>query len=65
MRSQSFRAEAEHCRRQAANFVGRPERPFLLGIAQAFEELAAERHELEAAHSSQSLHMTSGLPSGA
>jgi hypothetical protein len=51
MRIQSFIAEAENCRRQAADFVGRPERPFLLGVANAFEELATDRRKVESAQS--------------
>jgi|1186.fasta_scaffold1158019_2 hypothetical protein len=38
-----FREEAEKCRRQAEAFSGKPEAPFLLGIAHAFEDLAAEK----------------------
>jgi hypothetical protein len=37
-----FREQAEKCRRQAGEFVGRPEAPFLLRIASAFDELAVE-----------------------
>ena len=33
--------EAEKCRREAAAFRGKPEAPFLLNIARAFEELAS------------------------
>ncbi len=51
MRIQSFMAEAENCRRQAAEFVDRPERPFLLGVAKAFEELAADPGKLGSAQS--------------
>jgi hypothetical protein len=36
----TFRGEAERCRRSAKQFDGRPERPFLLRLASAFEELA-------------------------
>jgi hypothetical protein len=32
--------EARKCRRQAKAYEGRPEAPFLLSIARAFEELA-------------------------
>jgi hypothetical protein len=35
-----FKEQAESCRRQAHQYVGRPEAPFLLRIAQAFDELA-------------------------
>jgi hypothetical protein len=41
MRKQSFVDEAEACRRQAAQFAGRPEAQFLLRVARSFEELEA------------------------
>jgi hypothetical protein len=37
-----FKEQAEKCRRQAGEFAGRPEAPFLLRIASAFDELAVE-----------------------
>lgn len=37
-----FKEQADHCRRQASEFVGRPEAPFLLRVAGAFDELAIE-----------------------
>ena len=37
-----FREQAEQCRRQANEFVGRPEAPFLLRVASVFDELAIE-----------------------
>ena len=37
-----FKEQAEKCRRQAGEFVGRPEAPFLLRVASAFDELATE-----------------------
>jgi len=37
-----FREQAEKCRRQANEYVGRPEAPFLLSVASAFDELAME-----------------------
>jgi hypothetical protein len=43
MRTRSFRAEAEACRRQAAQYAGKPEAHFLLRIARSFEELEAVR----------------------
>jgi hypothetical protein len=43
MRSRSFVDEAEACRRQAAQFTGRPEAQFLLRVARGFEELASAR----------------------
>jgi hypothetical protein len=35
-----FKEQAESCRRQATQYVGRPEAPFLLRVASAFDELA-------------------------
>lgn len=35
--------EAENCRRQAISYLGRPEAPFLLRVAKAFEELEGNR----------------------
>jgi hypothetical protein len=40
MRETSFAAEAAACRNKAQDYVGRPERPFLLSLANAFQELA-------------------------
>lgn len=37
-----YRLEAERCRLQATAYLGRPEAPFLLRIARAFEQLADE-----------------------
>jgi hypothetical protein len=37
-----FREQAENCRRQASEFAGRPEAPFLLSVANVFEELAID-----------------------
>ena len=37
-----FKEQAEKCRRQAGEFAGRPEAPFLLRVASAFDELAME-----------------------
>jgi len=39
MRKRSLGDEAELCRRQAEQFAGRPEGPFLLRVARSFEEL--------------------------
>jgi hypothetical protein len=39
----TLRAEAARCRRSAKQFRGRPEQPFLLRLASAFEELALVR----------------------
>jgi len=38
-----MREEAENCRRQALTYVGQPEAPFLLRIAEAFEDLLADQ----------------------
>ena len=38
----SFENEAEECRRLAADYRGDPEGPFLLRLANSFEELAAQ-----------------------
>jgi hypothetical protein len=40
MRTESLVNEAAKCRRQAKEFAGRPEQPFLLSVASAFEDLA-------------------------
>ena len=37
-----FKEQAENCRKQAGEFAGRPEAPFLLRVATAFDELAIE-----------------------
>lgn len=37
-----FKEQAESCRRQATQYVGRPEAPFLLRVASAFDELATK-----------------------
>ena len=39
----SLTEEAETCRRRALAYVGRPEAPFLLQIAEEFDRLAHER----------------------
>lgn len=39
--------EAQGCRRQALSYIGKPEAPFLIRVANAFEDLAfkgQERH---------------------
>ena len=44
MRTDTFKTEAEHCRRQAATaFTGKPESRLPLQLAGAFEELALRR----------------------
>ena len=37
-----FREQADKCRAQANEFAGKPEAPFLLRVASAFDELATE-----------------------
>lgn len=37
-----FREQADKCRAQASEFAGKPEAPFLLRVANAFDELAME-----------------------
>lgn len=39
-----FKEEADSCRRKANEYVGRPEAPFLLKVAHAFDELATSEH---------------------
>ena len=41
VRERSYEHEAEKCRRQAEQFAGRAEAPFLLRLATSFEELQA------------------------
>lgn len=38
-----FKEQADKCRKQANEFAGRPEAPFLLRVASAFDELATDR----------------------
>jgi hypothetical protein len=38
-RGVSFAEEANFCRRQAPRYTGRPEKPFLLRLAEEFEQL--------------------------
>lgn len=37
-----FKEQAESCRRQASEYAGRPEAPFLLQVASAFDQLARD-----------------------
>ena len=37
-----MKEQAESCRRQANEFAGRPEAPFLLRVASVFDELAID-----------------------
>ena len=38
-----FTEEAEKCRSQALAYIGKPEAPFLLRVARAFDKLAIDR----------------------
>jgi hypothetical protein len=40
-----FQEQAESCRRQATQYVGRPEAPFLLQVARAFDDLATSGNQ--------------------
>jgi hypothetical protein len=42
MRPEALARQAEECRKLAPELKGRPEEPFLLKLAAAFEELALE-----------------------
>jgi hypothetical protein len=44
MRSLDLVEEAKTCRMRALAYAGRPEAPFLLSVANAFEALALERN---------------------
>ena len=39
-----FKDEADSCRQKANDYIGRPEAPFLLKVARAFDELAISEH---------------------
>ncbi len=43
MRREELMKEARDCRRMAGAFAGRPELPFLLKLADAFEEIATKK----------------------
>jgi hypothetical protein len=45
-----FKEQAENCRRQASQYAGRPEAPFLLRVASAFDELAVSTNSDVIAH---------------
>jgi hypothetical protein len=58
-----FKEQAESCRRQANQYAGRPEAPFLLRIASVFDELAtvdssrtAPTHRRKTAKPASSIH---------
>jgi hypothetical protein len=50
MKPKALASEAEHCRRLAPEFRGRPEPPFLLNLAVAFEELALQGNARSGSH---------------
>lgn len=39
----SFTEEAEKCRTQALSYLGKPEAPFLLSVARAFDQLESSK----------------------
>jgi len=43
MRHEDLFEEADECRRRALAYVGKPEAPFLLRIADEFEKLASDQ----------------------
>lgn len=47
MRTETLTNEAAKCRQQAKEFAGRPEQPFLLSVASAFEDLASKYTRLD------------------
>jgi hypothetical protein len=47
MSGPSLEEEAENCRRRALAYLGRPEAPFLLRVAKAFEDLARQPRPLD------------------
>jgi hypothetical protein len=40
-----FKEQADKCRQQASEFAGKPEAPFLLRVASAFDDLAVQTDE--------------------
>ena len=52
--------EAEKCRREAKIYSGKPEAPFLLSVAEAFEELASKHQGGSAAERRRHDHRLSG-----
>jgi hypothetical protein len=44
-----FKEQAEKCRKQASEFAGRPEAPFLLSVASAFDMLATDSRDASVA----------------
>ncbi len=45
MHREALVCEAKKCRECAPEYAGRPERPFLLKLAKAFDELAGQKSE--------------------
>lgn len=41
-----FKEEADSCRRKANEYIGRPEAPFLLNVARAFDDLATNENAI-------------------
>jgi hypothetical protein len=57
-----FKEQAENCRQQANDFAGRPEAPFLLRVASAFDELAIDRERKPMTGASRSQRMKAAPP---
>lgn len=51
----SLAQEAANCRATAAEFKGRPERPFLLRLSEAFDELARREEKCRPAGSDEAV----------
>jgi hypothetical protein len=45
MQYANLQDEADHCRKAALNYLGKPEAPFLLRVAREFDRLATWRNE--------------------
>jgi thermostable 8-oxoguanine DNA glycosylase len=57
-----FKEQAESCRRQATQYVGRPEAPFLLRVASAFDDLAiVDSHVMLQGERAKSPRQTSNM----
>jgi hypothetical protein len=57
-----FKEQAESCRRQANQYAGRPEAPFLLRVAQAFDELAGSANRGAIMDRRKSAEFSSNIP---
>jgi len=53
-----FKEQAEKCRKQANEFAGRPEAPFLLSVASAFDKLATDHDTENHIHAGGSMGQT-------